>query len=126
MVLEQRRQRGNRQPRVALHESEKRLRTQALTFNASLAIPVRWVPGIVAEDSRNTSKVPAHDVRDRDVHVVLKQAIRDGRMIRAAGDLLCKRLRRTGGELRFAQGLDEYARVSCTACLTLAKRWQSD
>ncbi|WER50280.1 hypothetical protein CupriaWKF_32305 [Cupriavidus sp. WKF15] len=112
--------------RIALHKSEERLRNQALAFNASLAIPVRWVPGIVAVDSRNASRVPTHDEPERDVHVLLNQAIRDGRLIRAAGDLLCKRLRQTDGELRSARGLDEYARVSCPACLAAVKRWESD
>ncbi|AQV92543.1 hypothetical protein BJN34_01370 [Cupriavidus necator] len=111
--------------RVIRHESEERLRTQALTFNASLAIPVRWVPGIVADDSRNASEVPAHDVREHDVHILLKQTIRDGRLIRATGDLLCRRLRRTGAEPRCTLGLDEFARVSCATCLTVAKRWQN-
>ncbi|SDC92411.1 hypothetical protein SAMN05216345_104479 [Cupriavidus sp. YR651] len=111
---------------VALRESVERLRTQALTFNASLAIPVRWVPGIVADDSRNGSQVPTQDKPDRDVHVLLKRAIRDGRLIRVAGDTLCKRLGQTGGERRSARGLDMHTRVSCPTCLTAAKRWQSD
>jgi len=109
---------------VALHEREERLRTEALAFNASLAIPVRWIPVVMVNDAGIHLEVTARDVLDRDIHVLLKQPIREGRLVRAAGDLLCKR--RTGGEHLPAQVLYEDTRVSCTACLIAAKRWQNE
>lgn len=111
--------------RVALHAREQRLRTQALTFNASLAIPARWVPGIVADALGTQSEATTHDMLDHDVHVLLTQAFRHGRLRRAAGDLLCKSLRRTDGKHLSAQSLDEHIGVTCPACITAAKRWPS-
>ena len=111
--------------RVALRESEERLRTQALTFNASLAIPVRWVPGIVADASGIRLAVTTHEVLDHAVHVLLRQPLCHGRLRRAAGDLLCKSLGRADGKHLSAQGLDEHVVVTCPACITTAKRWES-
>jgi len=111
---------------IALQEREERLRNQALAFNASLSIPGRWMPGIIVDASGIRLEVRAHNERDREVHVLLKQAIHDGRLIRVAGDLLCQRSRRTGGERLSTQRLDEHARVTCPSCLTAAKRWQNE
>lgn len=111
----------------ARHEHEERLRIQARAFNASLQIPARWTPGVIADASGNRLKVIAYDVYEREVHVLLRQAIREGRLIRAAGDLLCQRLRRKdGGGMSAALRLGEYTRVTCHACLTAAKRWQNE
>lgn len=107
----------------ALREREERLRSEALAFNASLAIPARWIPGAMVDDSVHL-EVTAHDMRDRDIHVLLKQAIHAGRLVRTAGDFLCKR--RNGGKHLPAQALREDTRVSCSACLVAAKRWQNE
>lgn len=110
----------------ARHGHEDRLRIQARAFNTSLQIPARWVPGVIADSSGSHLRVTAHDLHECDIHVLLKQAIRDGRLIRAAGDFLCQRLRRKDGGDMSAQRLDEYTRVTCQACLTAAKRWQNE
>lgn len=110
--------------KIALHEREERLRIEALAFNANLTIPARWIPSVLVDDSGVHFEVTARDMRDRDIHVLLREAIHTGRLVRAAGDLLCKR--RSGGKHLPAQALYEDTRVSCTACLLAAKRWQKE
>lgn len=61
-----------------------------------------------------------------DVHISLKQGLRDGRLVRSAGDLLCKRSRRIAGVHLKVIKAEAYAEVSCRECLTVAKRWRSD
>lgn len=110
----------------ARRENEERLLNQARAFNASLQIPARWVPGVIADASGNHSRVTAHDLDECDIHVLLKQAMHDGRLIRKPADLLCRRSVGSGGGHRLKVTAMEGAKVTCKECLALAKRWRSD
>jgi hypothetical protein len=110
----------------ARHGHEERLRIQARAFNASLQIPARWVPGVIADSSGSHLRVTAHDLQECDIHVLLKQEIRDGRLIRKPADLLCRRSVGLGSGHRLTVRPIDGAKVTCKECLALAKRWRID
>lgn len=113
---------------AALREREEDLRIRAQAFNASLAIPFRWVPGAIESESSRLLGTPGDEgqLLANNVHVLLKQGFRDGRLTRSAGDLLCMRSRRITEKHLKLRKTEAYAEVSCRECLTVAKRWRSD
>ena len=113
---------------AALREHEEGLRFRAQAFNASLAIPFRWVPGAIDGESSPLHGTPSDEGKRlaNDVHVLLEQGFRDGRLMRSAGDFLCMRSRRIDGEHLQVRKVEAYVEVSCKECLTVAKRWRSD
>lgn len=113
---------------VASCERERTLRAQAHAFNASLPIPLKWVPGAIEDELGHPEGISDEEgaYPASIVHVLLEEGFRDGRLMRNAGDLLCMRLRRDGGEHFPVRKEETYIQVSCKACLTAAKRWRCD
>ncbi len=113
---------------VASRVREQNLRAQAHAFNANLRIPLKWVPGAIEYAPGHPQGIS--DVEEgcptNVVHVLLEQGFRDGRLMRSAGDLLCMRSRRDGGEHFPLRKEEKYIQVSCKACLTAAQRWRCD
>lgn len=109
---------------AALRERELALRARVLAFNANLAIPLRWVPGCVEGEVGHLDCIFGEGGRHRSVvHVLLEEVFHHGRLTRRAGDFLCMRSRRFGGEHLHVQKVEEYVQVSCKSCLAIAKRW---
>lgn len=110
-------------------------RVAADAFNAALRIPVPFEVGIknrlsgLSEqsygDGRNVATVE---------HVFLLEPLSEGRLSRSAGDFLCTALNGTNGKQWSANVVDHRVdgdgnlyrpMVTCKACLTVARRWQS-
>lgn len=112
---------------AARQEQENRLRAQAAAFNAGLAIPFKWLPGVAGDDRAQPGATTEQGRSgDRDVHILLREGLRDGRLIRKAGDFLCRRSSDLGSGKLLAARPEEAAKVTCKECLTFAKRWRSD
>lgn len=111
------------------------LRAEADAFNAQIKPPVNWVVGIKDVlsglsdrswgDGRNKATVN---------HVYLLEPLNSGRLVRNAGDFLCTAAGDTNGkdwsgkkrEIRHDGNGDTYQpKVTCKACLKLAKRWST-
>lgn len=117
-------------------ERAGRERREAEAFNATLHIPVRWVPGIkdvlsgLSDDSwgdgRNKATVN---------HIVLLEELNDGRIHRKQHDLLCTSPSGSNGKrwhgmdydrgcLAYDGNNDAYpAKITCKSCLKIAQRW---
>jgi len=113
---------------ASLRAREEDLRVRAQASNDSLAIPFRWVPGAIDGESSLLHGTQSDEGQRlaNDVHILLKQGFRDGRLVRSAGDFLCIRSRRMDGTNLKVRKAEMYVEVSCKECLTLAKRWRSD
>ena len=112
------------------------VRADAEAFNARIALPAKWDTGIkdvlsgLGEnswgDGRSNSTVE---------HILLLDPMEDGRLKRKAGDLLCTSAGSTNGK-RWSSRLAERShdgkgatyqpKVTCKACLALAKRWMKE
>jgi hypothetical protein len=111
------------------------LRAEADAFNAQIQPPVKWVAGIkdvlsgLGErswgDGRNKATVN---------HVYLLEPLNANRLVRKAGDFLCTAAGDSNGkdwsgkkrEIRHDGNGDPYQpKVTCKACLKLAKRWST-
>jgi hypothetical protein len=119
--------------RAAVRQAHNRQREQARTFNATLKVPVKWVPGI-KDVLSGLSERSVGDGRNRATveHILLLEPLQDGRLKRAAGDFLCssnprmngKRWSGQPGSVAFDEDGGAFApAVSCEHCLRLALRW---
>lgn len=112
--------------RAALQEREQRLCAQAAAFNAALAIPFKWVPGVSEDDrERPDGASKRGETVDRVVHILLRESLHDGRLIRKTGDFLCRRSQRLGSGHGPGPRPEKGAQVTCKECLAFAKRWRS-
>lgn len=113
---------------ATLRAREEKRRVRAQAFNASLAVPFRWVPAVINDESGSLEEISGDEARrsTNDVHVLLEQDFRDGRLLRSAGDLLCMRSRRGEGQHLQVRKAEAYAEVSCKECLAVVNRWRSN
>jgi hypothetical protein len=124
--------------KIALQAKEQKekdrlniLRTEAATFNASLRIPVKWVPGI-KEVKSGLHRESWGDGRYRLTveHVYLLEDLHVGRLIRKQGDFLC-----SASKSKWSAGMSDLTsqnvdgegltfepKVTCKACLEIIKR----
>jgi len=116
-------------------ERSRALSRQAAAFNAGLNIPVAWSVGIkdVLSGLGENSNGDGYN-RSTVHHVLLQQGLSSGRLVREKGDFLCTSATRNNGKqwssstigiLPDAQGDSYQPRVSCKACLKLARRFQN-
>ena len=100
---------------------------KAEAFNANLHVPVPWSLAIKDVLSGLQDGSWGDGCNKATVfHVMLAEDLRDGRLVRKAGDLLCTSGARSNGHdwsgqretLRWVG-----RRVSCKTCLSIAKRW---
>jgi hypothetical protein len=108
------------------------LRSDAVAFNARLALPVRWDVGIKVVVS-GLSETSMGDGRNKSTveHIYLLEPVSVGRIKRDAGDFLCTSASGSNGKRwstvieRRADGSgSEYVpKVTCKACLAIASRW---
>ena len=100
---------------------------QALAFNATLAVPVKWSPGIKDVLSGLSENSWGDGMNKRTVHhVLLEEPIREGKFKRNAGDFLCTAPSGTNGRNWAAQpATGAGCQVTCKACLKLAARWNA-
>lgn len=113
--------------------NDRKYREEARAFNASLNIPVQWVPGIKDVlsglsanswgDGRNAATVE---------HILLQEDLHDGRLQRKEGDFLCTSAHGNNGknwswqkESVWIDSEQQEVRpkVTCKACLKIAERW---
>jgi len=106
----------------------KRHLVDALDFNQSLLIPVKWTPAIkdvlsgLSEHSsgegRNTRTV---------IHALLKETLLRGRLKREKGDFLCTTAGGSNGKNWSDQAREHQdEKVTCKSCLDIAERLRTD
>jgi len=111
------------------------LRAEAEAFNAQIKPPVRWAVGI-KDVLSGLSERSWGDGRNRATvnHVYLLEPLNSSRLKRNAGDFLCTASGDTNGkdwsgkmlETRSDGNGESYQpKVTCKACLKLAKRWST-
>lgn len=94
------------------------------SFNRSLNIPVAWTPGIKDVLSGLSEGSNGDGQNARTVfHVLLEEPLQEGRLTRNKGDFLCTSKSGSNGKAWSSQRRDNQ-KVSCKACLSLAKRWR--
>ncbi len=109
------------------------LRADAEAFNARIALPVRWDVGI-KDVLSGLSERSWGDGRSKATveHIYLLEPLLDGRLTRLAGDFLCTAAAGTNGKrwstkvverCHDGEGTPYQPKVTCKACLALAKRW---
>lgn len=109
------------------------LRADAETFNARIALPVRWDVGI-KDVLSGLSERSWGDGRSKATveHIYLLEPLVDGRLSRLAGDFLCTAAGGTNGKrwstkaverCHDGEGTPYQPKVTCKACLALAQRW---
>lgn len=114
-------------------EQLNQARTEAEAFNSTLHIPVRWVPGIkdVLSGLTENSWGDGHNAATVQ-HIMLKEDLQDGRLVRYRGDFLCTSASRSNGQNIAGQpeslacdgdGNEYQPKVTCKTCLKLAERW---
>lgn len=121
------------QARKALAEEEAVRHQEALTrrfeedqaFNDTLRLPVKWHPDIKDVLSGLTEHSNG-DGRSRAtvVHIRLSEDLKEGRLRRSAGDMLCTSSSQNNGRHWYGHSYEERGRISCARCLALAKKWQ--
>lgn len=104
-------------------------RTNAQALNARIALPVTWevaIKDVLSGLSANSNG----DGRNRATveHVRVLQELRDGRLIRKAGDFLCSRAQGNWANQQPEKAYDGDGNayepaVNCKACLRIAARW---
>lgn len=116
-----------------LHLRRKSLRAEAEAFNAHIKPPVKWAVGIkdvlsgLSERSQGQgrNKATVH-------HVFLLEPLSAGRIARKAHDFLCTAAGDTNGKAWSGRTLETHCdgdgepyqpKVTCKACLKLARRW---
>lgn len=111
-----------------------RKRQEADAANALLHVPVRWTSGI-KDVLSGLSARSWGDGRSKSTveHILLEEDLVDGNLVRRAGDFLCTTEKGTNGR-RWSgtpaeQGIDGAGqhyikKVTCKACLRIAKKWQ--
>jgi GNAT superfamily N-acetyltransferase len=109
------------------------LRADAEAFNARLKLPVRWDVGIKEVLSGLSESSMGHGRNKATVeHIYLLEPLKDGRLVRQAGDLLCTNASGSNGKrwsdkiverLHDSCGAPFVPKVSCKSCLSLASRW---
>ena len=117
--------------KVARDEREKVLRQRASTVNTSLNIPARWTSGQKSVLSGLSSHSMGDGRNARSVnHVLLLEALVDGRFKRDKMDFLCTSKSGTNGRgysVLETFNMDSEGRyvseVTCKRCLELASRW---
>ncbi len=108
-------------------------RAEAEAFNARLRLPVRWDVGI-KDVLSGLSASSWGDGRGKKTveHIYLKEPLREARLVRQAGDLLCTSAAGSNGKRWSVQisssafdgeGKPFRPKVTCVACLKLAGRW---
>ena len=114
-----------------LQEEARQARARA--FNARLALPARWEPGIKDVLSGLSERSSGNGCsRATVVHVLLREPLQAGRLVRQAGDFLCTSAagdngKRWSGDAGLGlDGHDRAAAVSCKACLRLAASWMRE
>lgn len=130
-----------RQDEEALRSEQRRKllnerRAMADSFNAKLALPVKWDVGI-KDVLSGLSERSMGDGRSKATveHIYLLEPLQDGRMARKAGDFLCTPATGSNGK-RWSSKVVERAfdgdgspyqpMVTCKACLSRASKWMSD
>jgi hypothetical protein len=110
-------------------ENEKQ---EALRFNATIRLPVKWDVGIKAVRSGLSASSSGDGCKANTVfHIHLPEGLQAGRLHRVENDYLCSsQSSGTGffaGELaRASSGKDAYVpKITCKACLDLAARLQN-
>jgi hypothetical protein len=114
-------------------EQDKKLREDAIEFNASLNIPVEWAPGVkdVLSGYSENSWGDGHNSATV-YHIFLKEDIHDGRFHRKKGNFLCSASSRDNGKNWSGQQEREWIdsnreihrpKVTCKSCLRIATRW---
>lgn len=111
------------------------LRAEADAFNAQIKPPVKWAVGIkdVLSGLSERSWGDGHNKATVN-HVYLLEPLNSNRLVRKAGDFLCTAAGDSNGkdwsgkkrEIRHDGNGDAYQpKVTCKACLKLAKRWST-
>jgi hypothetical protein len=103
-------------------------RARAEQVNASLCIPVRWVPAIKVVYAGLTRNSSGSGANARTVnHVMLLESLDDGRLKRRVNDLLCSGSGSYGHHPTV--DIDDAGKyeseVTCAACLRVAERWKT-
>lgn len=99
-------------------------KNESALFNNSLNIPVKWISGIKDVLSGLTEKSNGDGHNARTVyHVLLEEALSSGRLRRNAGDFLCTSNSGSNGKA-WSNQKAEGKKVTCKACLSLAKKWR--
>ena len=118
----ERRQESSRQ-----QDAEERQRDQddSLAFNAALNISVVWFPEIKPVLSGLTENSMGNGTNRRTVvHVVLKEAVHDGRLHRELGQPLCSKDLGSFEDLTYWHKEVVIMKVTCKTCLKIAARWK--
>ncbi len=119
-----------------VEEERRRLnayREDAEAFNATLHIPVQWVAGqkdVLSGLSENSNG----DGRNKATveHIMLKEDLQDGRLVRKAGAFLCTAESGSNGKqwsgkpenIAYDGNNKPYQpKITCKACLKIANRW---
>lgn len=140
-VEEFRREQAEREAAEAAQAEQTRQRlnarrAEAQAFNAKLKLPVRW--DVAIKDVLSGLSVNSWgDGRSKSTveHIYLLEALRSGRLMRKEGDFLCTAASGSNGKqwsgvtLESAvdgDGSHYQPKVTCKACLSLAKRWIVD
>lgn len=109
------------------------MRADAESFNARIALPVKWDVGI-KDVLSGLSENSWGDGRSKATveHIYLLEVLEAGRLTRREGDFLCTPASGTNGKrwsskvverCHDGEGRPYQPRVTCKACLALAKRW---
>jgi hypothetical protein len=138
-TAEEWRQAQREREEAALREREHQRRQEearqarAQAFNARIDLPVRWEPGIKDVLSGLSARSSGNGCsRATVVHVLLREPLQAGRLVRQAGDFLCTTAagdngKRWSGDPGLGlDGHDHAAAVSCKACLRLAAPWMRE
>lgn len=122
--------------KVARDRALDALRADAEAFNARLKLPVRWDVGIKDVLSGLSETSMGHGRSKATVeHIYLLEPLKNGRLVRQAGDLLCTSGSGSNGKrwsdkiverLHDSCGTPFAPKVSCKSCLSLANRWIVD
>ncbi len=97
---------------------------RAQSVNADLGVPVSWVPAIKVVLSGLAENSWGDGTSKRTVaHVMLKEDLNNGRLVRKGGDLLCTPRSGSNGKLWPDSAPGE--EVTCKKCLEVAKRWEN-
>jgi hypothetical protein len=114
-------------------EAENKHRAEAEEFNSEINVPVEWTTGQKDVLSGLSENSWGDGRRSNTVnHIFLKEDLVDGRLKRSAGDFLCTSSGGSNGKnwagdpeiyLIDGDGNQYLPKVTCKACLKIAKRW---